>query len=285
METLFYKPKSLSEAVALMGRQGNTVIVNGGSDIVLSISAGKISPAAIVYVADIEGLDEITGDDEYVAIGGSATYLQMQRSPICCRIAGLMQSIRGLGSPPIRAIATPAGNIATAAPSADCATMLLALGAELVLVSAQGERVVAQKDIYIDSYKTAIRPDEIIRQLRFRTPGIREGSGYYRLARRKAQDIAKVLVGALVRLDESGRCVSASVSLGALNATPVIAPSVDKLIRGKTKEEALRAAEEYFPPEAGLRESYFKEYKELTTGTAVARALALAYDQAQGRSQ
>ena len=282
METLFYKPKSLSEAVALMGRQGDTVIVNGGSDIVLSISAGKISPAAIVYVAGIEGMDDITGDGEYVTIGGSATYLQMLRSPVCQKISGLMQSIGGLGSPPIRAIATPAGNIATAAPSADCATMLLALGTELVLASEGGERVAAQKDIYIDSYKTGIRPDEIITQLRFRSPGKGEGSGYYRLARRKSQDIAKVLVGAAIRLDESGRCVSATVSLGALNATPALAPSVDTLIQGMTKEEAVRAAEAHFPPEAGLRESYFKRYKELTTGTAVARALALAYDDAQG---
>ena len=285
METLFYWPRSLNEAVALMNRSDGAVIVNGGSDIILEIAAKKKSPAAIVYIAGIEGMDTITDDGECVRIGGCVTYRQMQRSPVCRRMTGLMESIRNLGSPPIRAIATPAGNIATAAPSADCATMMLALGAELVLVSADGERVVPQKDIYVSAYKTSIHENEIIRELRFPSPGKGEGSGYYRLARRKAQDIAKVLVGTVVRLDDSGRCIDAAVSLGALNATIVSSPVTEELIRGMNKEEAFQAAENHFPPEAGLRESYFKHYKELTTGAAVARSLAMAYDEALGRIQ
>ena len=283
MSTMFYWPKSLNEAVSLMGQQDGTVIVNGGSDIVLNISAKKICPAAIVYVKDVEEMGNITDDGEYVRVGGSVTYRQMQNSPICQRIKGLMEAIGHLGSPPVRAVATPAGNIATAAPSADCATMLLALKTELVLVSSAGERVVSQKDIYTGTYKTAINKDEIIRELRFETPGRGEGSGYFRVARRQAQDIAKILVGATVRLDDSGRCISSVVSLGALNATAVLSPSTSELIRGMTKDEAVNAVENFFPSEAGLRQSYFKRYKELTTSNAVARALAMAYDEAQGR--
>ena len=285
METMFYRPKNLSEAVTLMNRQNGAVIVNGGSDIVLDISAKKISPAAIVYVEAIEGMDAISDDGEYIRIGGSVTYRQMQHSPICQRVTGLMASLRNLGSPPVRAVGTPAGNIATAAPSADCATMLLALGTEVVLVSEEGERVVPQKDIYTGSYKTVIRKNEIIRELRFHSPQKGEGSGYCRLARRKAQDIAKVLVGATLRLDTEGRCVSSVISLGALNATAVLSPSTTDLIRGMTKEEAILAAEKHFPPEAGLRESYFKHYKELTTSNAIVMALTMAYDDAQGRLQ
>ena len=285
METLFYRPKTLSDAARLMNRQDGAVIVNGGTDIVFSIASKEISPGAIVYVADIEGMDSITDDGEYVRIGGAVTYKQMQKSPICRRIAGLMESVRKLGSPPIRAVATPAGNIATAAPSADCAAMLLALRAEVVLISVDGERVVRLEGIYTGSYKTAIQNNEIIREIRFRSPGNRDGSGFYRLSRRKSQDIAKVLVGAALRLDESGRCIDSTISLGALNATAVLSPSTAALIAGLGKEEAIRAVENRLPPEAGLRESYFKRYKELTTGTVVARALAMAYDEAQGRPQ
>jgi len=285
METLFYRPRNLSEAVELMNRQDGAVIVNGGSDIVLAIAAKKISPGSIVYVADIDGMDQIVDDGEYLRIGGAVTYKQMQKSPVCQRVTGLMESIRHLGSPPVRAVATPAGNIATAAPSADCATMLLALGAEVVLVSAGGERVLAQKDIYTGTYKTAIQKNEIIREIRFRSLKKREGSGFYRLSRRKSQDIAKVLVGAVVRLDESGRCTGSTISLGALNATAVLSPSTSKLIQGLKMDDAIEAAEKHFPSEAGLRESYFKRYKELTTSTVVARALAMAYNEAQGRLQ
>ena len=283
METMFFRPKSLNEAISLMNQPEGAVIVNGGSDIVLAIAAKKISPAAIVYVEGIEGMNTITDDGEYVRIGGSVTYRQMQRSPICQETIGLMEAIRYLGSPPVRSVATPAGNIATAAPSADCATMMLALGTEVLLVSADGERVVPHKEIYTGTYKTAIRKNEIIRELRF--PSLKKGmgTGYCRLARRKAQDIAKVLVGALVQLDKEGRCINATVSLGALNATAVLAPSTAELILGMNKSEAVQTAENNFPSEAGLRESYFKHYKELTTGNAVARSLAMAYDEAMRR--
>jgi len=266
-----------------MDTQDKAVIVNGGSDIILEIAAKKISPAAIVYVADIAEMKKISDNGEYVRIGGSVTYAQMMKSPECQRITGLMESVRQLGSPPIRAVATPAGNIATAAPSADCATMLLALGAEVVLVSVAGERVVPQKDIYTGTYKTAIQKNEVISEMRFKSLKKMEGSGFYRLSRRKAQDIAKVLVGAVVRLDGSGRCIDSTISLGALNATAVLSPSTSNLIKGLKRDEAVRVAQNFFPPEAGLRESYFKRYKELTASTAIARALDMAYNEAEGK--
>ena len=54
-----------------------------------------------------------------------------------------MNAIAHLGSPSVRAVATPAGNVRTAAPAADCATMLMTLGADVVLVNSKGERTVS----------------------------------------------------------------------------------------------------------------------------------------------
>lgn len=281
METMYFHPDTLEEAAALLEEHEGAVLVNGGSDIILSISAGKVNPTGIIDIRDIKSMNTITDDGQYVHIGGSVTFRQIQDSPVCSRIGGLVRAAGCVGSPAIRLVATPAGNIATAAPSADCATMLLALDTELVLVSVQGERIVRQKDVYLGAYKTAIRRNEIIKEMRFPSPRSNEGSGYSRLSRRKSQDIAKVIAGAVIAVDKEGRCQFASISLGALNATAVLAPSIGERLKGLGRDEAVRLALEVFPREAGLRESYFKRYKEETTCHAVGEAVDMAFSEAK----
>ena len=75
--------------------------------------------------------------------------------------------------------------------------------------------------------------------------------------------------------------MSACVSLGALNAIPVLAPSISQGILGLNRQEAVAFALRVFPKEAGLRESYFKQYKEETTCNAVAEAVDMAFSDAE----
>src|SRR5665647_2180365 len=136
MKTEFFKPTNVKETTALLEKyQDKAVIINGGSDIVEKISSGKIKLEAIVYIADIEELSKISERNGNIVIGGSVTYIQMLNSPVIHKVKGLIEAVRQLGSPGIRQVATPAGNIGTGAPSADCITMLMGLETKLVLVS------------------------------------------------------------------------------------------------------------------------------------------------------
>ncbi|WP_138310954.1 MULTISPECIES: FAD binding domain-containing protein [unclassified Clostridium] len=283
METKYFHPDNLEEAVTLLEENEGAVLVNGGSDIIPSISAGKIQPTGIIDLRNIKSMNTIADDGQYVHIGGNVTYRQIQISAVCNKIGGLLKSVSCIGSPAIRSVATAAGNIATAAPSADCASMLLALNTELVLVSSRGERIVKQKDIYIDAYKTDIKRNEIIKEMRFPSLGCNTGSGYARFSRRKSQDIAKIIAGAVITIDKKGQCEGASISLGALNATAVLAPSVEDRIVGLNRDDAVSLIMKFFPREAGLRESYFKKYKEETTCYAIAEAVHMAFTETQGR--
>lgn len=283
--TEFFKPNSLQEALKILNQyKEKAVIVNGGSDIVISISQNKIAPAVIVYIGDLPELRYIREEEGVIALGGNITYREMIQNPICQKVAGLRKAISNLGSPGVRAVATPAGNIGTAAPAADCATMLMALGADVILDSSQGERVITLEDFYLGRNCTIKRADEVIREIRF--PAIRQGdgTGYCKVARRKAQDIGKVLIGVRVHLEE-GIVRDASISLGALNAKIVRAASLEEAIRGMKKEDAYQYVKETFPKEAGLRDSYFKEYKESVTKSIVAQAFLHALADAEKRSE
>jgi CO/xanthine dehydrogenase FAD-binding subunit len=195
----------------------------------------------------------------------------------------LTQAVSQVGSPAIRTVGTPAGNLGTAAPAADCATMLLALGAQVVLQSSEGSRTVPLTDFYFSRGKTRRRADELIVSIDVPSLTAGEGTGYVRVARRKAQDIGKILTGCRLKL-EGGTVSEVKISLGALNECITRAYSLEEAVRGKSAAEALGYLKRTFPEEAGLRESYFKAYKEQVTSSAVAGAFSLALEDAAERS-
>ena len=282
MKPEFFKPADIKTTLDLLEQyKGEAVIVNGGTDIVEQITKGKIKAGAIIYIADIKELKGITERDGKIVIGGAVTCAEMQKSPVIQKVSGMVQAIIKFGSPPIREVATPAGNLGTGATSADCSTMLMGLEAKVVLVCAAGERTVAIEDFFLKAKKTVLQPNELIREICFNAPKQGDGSGFIRLARRKSQDIAKVLVSASLTVKD-GVCAKAVIGLGALNATVVRGTSVENAITGKKKDAALEYIRSTFPKEAGLRQSRFKHYKELVTRTAVERAVAMAWNNAEG---
>ena len=273
--TEFFRPESIEQALSLLEQyRQDAAVVNGGSDIVIDLTKQRIRPAAIISIGQIAQLQQICLQDDYLCIGGAVTYKQMLSNADCCAFRGLVQAVSQVGSPAIRAVGTPAGNLVTAAPAADCAAMLLALGADAVLQSTAGTRTVPLTEFYYSRGKTERRPDELLTEILI--PALAPGEG-------TAQDIGKVLAGCRIKLADGVVC-RARISLGAVNACPVRAESLEQAMLGKSAEEAVEICRRTFPAEAGLRESYFKEYKEAVVPAVAAKAVALALEDAAERS-
>ena len=282
MDTLFLRPSTQEEALALLAQhKQNAMIVAGGTDAVLRLTQKKASPAVILSLDAVPGRHEIAVSGGMVRIASGVTYNELLADEALRSFRGLREAVLHLASPAIRAVATPVGNLCTAAPAADAATMLFALGARVVLVSERGERVVPVDGFYVSTYKTVRESDELVTAIEIPALVPGEGTGYCRLSRRKAQDIGKILIGCRVKLCE-GRIAEASISLGALNPTIVHAAGLESLLIGKTPEEALSLAAETYPVEAKLRESYYKAYKQDAVCPAVVRALSMALSDAKG---
>lgn len=284
MDTLYFKPKTLKEALELLNQyKTDILVVNGGTDAVLRIVEKKVSPRAILQVSELPGFHEITIVGGKVRIGGGATYNEMLASPLLGNYRGLREAILHLASPAIRMLGTPAGNICTAAPAADAAAMLYALEAEVLLESLSGSRKVPLKDFYVttSSYSTLKKPEELVTAIEIPVLKAGDGTGYCRLSRRKAQDIGKVLVGAYLTVVDC-RITHASISLGALNATLVHAAEIEKALIGKTIEDAVAYVRTTYPVEAKLHKSYFTAYKQDVVCSAVSRAAEMAIASAEG---
>ncbi|NLC63260.1 MAG: xanthine dehydrogenase family protein subunit M [Thermoanaerobacterales bacterium] len=265
----FIRPKNLSEALGILDKyRDKAVILNGGTDIVREISQQKIEPETILYIQDIPELSYIRQDKDYIIFGGATTYSEIEESRICIDLPVLSQAICEIGSPAIRSMGTPAGNIATAAPAADCSVALLALDAFVVLASKAGERTVKVEEIFVDKFKTIIKYNEIIKEIKIPVLEKERKSAFIKFARRKGQDTSQVSVGVSLNI-EKNICQDIRISLGAVNPKPIRAYSLEKLMIGSEISDGLAKIKDVFPKEATPR----RTYKYLVTNTIIRRAI------------
>ncbi|HTT66928.1 MAG TPA: FAD binding domain-containing protein [Gemmatimonadales bacterium] len=149
------------------------------------------------------------------------------------------------------ACSSPTGDaicwVATSSPrcwavsSTDTAPALIALGARVTLVSAEGEREIALSELYANdgmAYLTR-RPDEILTAVRLAPaePGWR--STYWKLRRRGSFDFPVLSVAAAVRFGSAGEVAEARVVLGAVASRPVLVPESAALVGGRLSDDAI----------------------------------------------
>jgi xanthine dehydrogenase small subunit len=139
--------------------------------------------------------------------------------------------LRLFASLPIRNRATLGGNLATASPIGDSAPLLLALDASLRLVSRRGERTVRLSDFFTGYRKTALTPGEIIFSILIPKP-FPELMRFYKVAKRRMDDISTVAAAIAVTRDSSGRFAAVRVALGGVAAVPWRAREAEQALEG-----------------------------------------------------
>lgn len=257
----YLQPTSLPEALELMRQLGPEArVVAGGTDVVVELSRGVKPASTLIDITRIEELRGIREEGEILILGGLATHNAVIASPLVRRHAlPLAQACIEIGAPQLRARATVAGNVVTASPANDTLTALLALDADLVLVSADGERVVPLREFSTGYRQTVLRRDELIREIRLRQLAPAQRGLFLKLGLRRAQAISVIHLA--VVLDMGGDVVTeARVALGCLAPTVVRARTVEAFLEGRpldtaTVRDASRLARHDVSPIGDLRGS------------------------------
>ena len=196
----YFSPATLDEAVTLLAQEGRTVIA-GGTDLL-------VNPRYMVGVREVVdirklGLDYIREENGWLYIGAGATMRTVARHPTIQRLANgiLARGAAVCGSPNIRNMATLAGNVASALPSADTLPALLALDAQAVLLGIYGERVVPFDSFFVGPGKS-VRERELIRELRIPLANFNTiRGGFYKIGR-TAEDISIVNAAATLLIQD-----------------------------------------------------------------------------------
>ena len=165
----YFQPQTLDEALSLLTRhKADARIVAGGTDVVVELSRGIRPTSTLIDITAIPGLRQIAAADGVIALGALTTHNDVVASALCReRALPLAQACWEVGAPQLRTRGTVAGNLVTASPANDTITPLMALDAEVVLQSERGERVLPLRDFYLGVRRTALAPDELLREIRF----------------------------------------------------------------------------------------------------------------------
>src|SRR5260370_27227079 len=115
--------------------------------------------------------------------------------------------------------------------------IVLALKADILAKGTNGVRTIKADDFFMDLFKTALQPNEVITEIRFAKPPAHTGSAYTKLPN-KASHYAVVGCAAVVSLDNDGTCTSASVVITGASVKPTRASSVEAALVGKKLDEA-----------------------------------------------
>lgn len=285
-EIELFRPKTLEEALALLSDHvPNGKPLAGGTNIVVEMRVGHHQGKSMVDLNRLQELRGIQNDNGHIVMGGGTTVTDLLTHPlIASHGLPLRQSAVVFANPLIRNRATVAGNLVDASPAADLAPPLLALGAEVELVSKGNTRKEHTRWVPLDEFmvgvrKTLIQPDELMRSIRWTRPSAYSAGSFYKVGLRKADAISVLSVAVMVECDPAGRCTLARIALGALAPRPLRANEAEAALLGHPLQADGIAEVAYLAAKATRPISDIRgtaEYRKRVTEVTVRRMLTQA---------
>jgi len=282
----YHRPESLDEALSLLDQHGEDgKVLAGGMSLIPLMKLRFASPGHVIDVnriADLQGLFEDRGGG--LVIKAVTRHREIAESDLVKqRWPALATAAPLVADPIVRNLGTIGGSLSHADPAGDFGSVLLALRARMVIRSSSGEREVPVDDFLVDTFTTALEPNELLMEIRIPAPSARSGGTYLKLER-KVGDFATVGVAAHVELDD-GHIGSAGIGLTAVGPKNLRATEAENALTGAepTEEafaEAGRLAAQVAQPHSDVRGS--ADYKRHVVDVFVRRGLAQATQMARG---
>jgi len=275
----YLRPNTIPEAIAMLQQHGDAAkILSGGQSLIPMMKLRLARPAILIDINRISGLSHIKEEGGYLKIGGLTREAELEVSPLVrSKYPILADTTHVIADPQVRNLATVGGNLAHGDPANDHPATMIALGAQVVANGPKGERVIPIDNFFVSLFTTALKPDEILTEIRVPVPPPRSAGAYLKLER-KVGDFATAAVAVQVTLDENGACQKVGMGLTNVGATPVKARKAEDFLRGKKLDDvaiaqAAQLAADQAEPSADLRGPV--EYKKGLVKELAKRALRL----------
>jgi CO/xanthine dehydrogenase FAD-binding subunit len=213
---VYSRPKTLDAALHVLAQDGGQIL-SGGTDFFPALG-DRPAPDRVI---DISGLAEIKGiavEADHIRIGGLTTWSQLVATPLPRCFDALKSAAREIGGIQIQNRGTVAGNLCNASPAADSVPPLLALDAEVGLISEAGSRRMSLADFIVGNRKTVRRPDEILANVIVPRTLDDARSVFLKLGARRYLVISIAMVAAVVKTDNAGRVAEARIAIGSCSA-------------------------------------------------------------------
>jgi xanthine dehydrogenase small subunit len=270
----FSRPTSIEQCLAILAEEPQVRLISGGTDLVVESNLRAKRWSYLVSVEAIAELREFSDSSDAITIGAG-----LPLNDIAARWTSAPEAVgdwlRLFASPPLRNRATLGGNLATASPIGDGAPLLLALDASVHLVSPRGRRIIPLNAFFTGYRKTLLAADELIAAVEIPKP-LPEFVRFYKVAKRRMDDISTVAAAMAMDWDGSGRIARTRFAWGGVAAVPMRAVAAEDAVIGHrwndaAVERAQAALERTIQPIGDHRGS--AEYRLAVAKSLIARFL------------
>ena len=283
----YHIAESFEDAARLAAAGGGvTRFLAGGTDVLVQMRAGMVTPDDLIDLKHIPGArDIIQAPDRRWRIGVAVSGAELSEHPELARDwPGVVEAMALVGSTQVQGRATLTGNLCNGSPAADSVPALVAAGAVVSVTGQAGTREVPVEDIPVGPGRTALAAGEVVSAITLPARGDHAADAYQRFIPRTEMDIA--VVGCAVNLVLDGDVISAArVALGAVAPTVLLVPQAAQALVGSSWDNAARAALDA-AARAAARPITDKrgtaEFRTEVAGVLARRVAEVAYRRAKG---
>ena len=213
--TRYERASDLDHALELLAEPDAKAIA-GGQSLIPVMKLRIARPSLVVDISRLE-LRGVTEREGELHVGPLTTWDELVTSEVLMRpaLAAISECARGIGDLQVRNLGTIGGSVVHADPASDMPAVLLALGAQLRLRSAGGERELAVADALVGPFTTALGQQELVTDIVIPMPASGSGSAYASVEH-PASGFALAGAAALVTPDGE------TVAVTGVGATPFV---------------------------------------------------------------
>ena len=254
----YFLPNTLAALLVLRSSHPAAQLVAGCTDVGLWVNKGHRRLPKVLDLTRVAELRRVEHYPHHLAIGAAVPLTETFAALVADRpqLQAFAPRFAGL---PVRNSGTLGGNVANGSPIGDSMPLLIALGANVVLMSTRGHRELPLEQLYTGYRQNVMAPDELLAWIKVPKAVPQEFSRVYKVSKRFDDDISALCLAVALRL-EGGQIVRASIGVGGVAATPVRASQTEALLTGQpwteaTVQRAMQVLRREFSPISDLRAS------------------------------
>ena len=281
----YQAPATLGDALVLRAAHPGALLLAGGTDLLVQMRAGRKQADLVIDLKRVPELNAISFDSSAgLTLGAAVCCARVyEHATVKQHYPSLAEVASIIGGTPIQGRASIGGNLCNAAPSADTAPLLIALGARCLVAGPQGEREIPAEDFCVAPGRNAMAAGEMLVSIRIPAPRRGFGAHYLRFTPRNEMDIAVAGVGASVVVAD-GLFADARIALSAVAPQPLLVAAAGEALKGKpvnaaSIEASAAIAQEAASPITDMRGT--AAYRRHLCGVLTRRALEAAVRNAQ----
>ena len=270
-------PHHMDQALEMKQQYGDEAqVLAGGQSLSVLLQKRLVSPEVLIYLGEIEELNNLTVSEEQVRFGAMVTNARLEYSNELKKVAPLLSHICSVvASPHVRNLGTVVGNLCHAEVGTDPPQALLALDAQICARSSKGTRWIPVINFITDFFETTLKANEIATEITLNP--LKCKSTYFK-HRVRSMDLAIASVAIAIQI-QAGKIAVARIAIGGVGPKPIRALNTESSLIGITPEAAIENADDFgssasIEANPSLSDSFAPvKYRKHLVGVAVSKGI------------